>query len=100
MAKWSATEKSSESVRAKTLRNRDRFLFHRRFSITDGGAFEKIFAQEGNYSAKTLVLRSVRELVNNQGTISPAIGANENAVLQSETLWSRREKANGRLRDL
>src|SRR2546430_11282676 len=42
VAKWSATEKNSESVRAKTLRNRDRFLFHRRFSITDGGAFEKI----------------------------------------------------------
>src|ERR1700736_5467258 len=83
--------------RANARRDRNRFPFHRRLAITDGGAFEKIFAQERNDSTETFVLRGVHEFVNNQGAISPAIGANENAVLQSKTLGSWSEKANRRL---
>src|ERR1700736_2756224 len=86
--------------RANARRDRNRFPFHRRLAITDGGAFEKIFAQERKDSAESFVLRGMHKLMNNERSISPAIGANENTVLQCETSRSRCEKTNRRLCDL
>lgn len=64
--------------------NRNRFLFQWRTAVTKRRAVEKILPQKSENSAEPLVLRRVHQLVDEQTPILPAIGADKNAVLQSE----------------
>lgn len=80
--------------RLSALRQCDGFLFHRRGAVASRGTFEKIFSQEGNNSAQSLVLRGVNELMQKKIAILPAIGAHKDAVAHSEPAWFRRQEIN------
>lgn len=69
-----------------------RFLFQRRFMITDHGALKDVAPKKGKNATESLVLRRVSELVRKKMSIFAVIGSNKNAVTQCEAPGGRREK--------
>ncbi len=82
------------------LCDRDRFLFQRRPAVAGRRAFEKILAQESHDPAHSFVLRGVNQFVQEQMSILPAIGPNEDAVSQSEPARFHGQKINCIVRGL
>src|SRR5207245_9244751 len=74
-----------------------RLLFERAHRIAHRQTLSQVALQKRTESAKTLVLRRVRQFVNQQPPLAPAIGSYENAISQCKSAGEGRKQA-GHLR--
>ena len=80
---------------AKVCGFEDGFAFHGGAGVADGDALIQVLLQEWLEAAEAFVLGSMDKFVEDQGTVCPAIGADENSVSDGQARGVRGDKAGG-----